>query len=37
MTYKKFKKLVEKLVDLNVEISKERLNILKAKQENENL
>ena len=33
-TYKKFKKLVEKLVNLNVEISKERLNILKAKQEN---
>ena len=33
-TYKTFKKLVEKLVNLNVEISKERLNILKAKQEN---
>jgi len=33
-TYKKFKKLVEKLVSLNVEISKERLDILKAKQEN---
>ena len=32
-TYKKFKKLVEKLVNLNVEISKERLNILKSKQE----
>ena len=32
-TYKKFKKLVEKLVSLNVEISKERLDILKAKQE----
>ena len=32
-TYKKFKKLVEKLVSLNVEISKERLNILKSKQE----
>ena len=29
--YKKFKKLVEKLVGLNVEISKERLDILKAK------
>ena len=37
MTYKKFKKLVEKLVNLNVEISKERLNILKTKRENENL
>ena len=33
MTYKKFKKLVEKLVNLNVEISKERLNILKTKRE----
>ena len=32
-TYKKFKKLVEKLVNLNVEISKERLDILKTKQE----
>ena len=31
-TYKKFKKLVEKLVNLNVEISKERLDILKTKQ-----
>ncbi len=30
-TYKKFKKLVEKLVNLNVEISKERLDILKTK------
>jgi hypothetical protein len=33
-TYKKFKELVEKLVKLNIEISKERLDILKAKQEN---
>jgi hypothetical protein len=33
-TYKKFKKLVEKLVNLNVELSIERLNILKAKQKN---
>ena len=32
-TYKKFKKLIEKFVNLNVEISKERLNILKSKQE----
>ncbi len=32
-TYKKFKKLVEKLVSLNVELSKERLDILKSKQE----
>jgi hypothetical protein len=32
-TYKKFKKLVEKLVNLNVELSIERLSILKAKQE----
>jgi len=33
LAYKKFKKLVEKLVSLNIEISKERLNILKSKQE----
>lgn len=29
-TYKKFKKLIEKLTNLNVELSIERLNILKA-------
>ena len=33
-TYKKFKKLIEKFVNLNVEISKERLNILKSNKEN---
>jgi len=36
-TYKKFKKLVEKLTNLNVELSIERLNILKAQQKNKNL
>jgi hypothetical protein len=32
-TYKKFKKLIEKLVELNVELSKERLKILKSPSE----
>ena len=32
-TYKKFKKLVEKLVELNVQLSKERLKILKSQAE----
>jgi hypothetical protein len=36
-TYKKFKKLVEKLVELNVDLSKERIKILKKDLKNENL